>query len=269
MSKELTTKASNEALEMLRQSYPLEQGFTRVLFPRIGLVSQDKTSGKGKLMKVVAEAGTFFTEHQTDELDEEGKKIWEKSDIGTTFEGIILFQRKQLRFYDSATETYTSSPVYDTDEEVLPLFCNKQEVDRGTPVELKGRKIYKGKSAKGKDISKLEENRILYVLYNDEVSQLNLRGTSMYAFMTYARKNLPPSVLTEFGSEPKEHGSISWSQMTFKAVRALNAKEVEDVQEKIDEIKEGVAQEKGFFAAKAESEDEADKDLKKLGGKDF
>jgi hypothetical protein len=264
-TKEITTAASNEALELLRQSYPVEQGFTRTMFPRLGLVSQDKTEGKGKAMKVIAEAGTFYTEKQTEELDEDGKKIWDKADVGTSVEGIILFQRKQLRFYDSATETYTSSPIYDTDDEVIPLFCNKQEVDKGTPTELRGREIYKGQSAKGKPISKLEENRILYVLLNDEVYQLNLRGTSMYAFLTYARKTLPPAVLTSFGSEQKEHGSISWSQMTFKAVRNLDAKEIADVQEKINEIKEGVAAEKGFYASK----NVADDDMKQLAGKSF
>lgn len=257
---EVSTHVSEEALALLRESYPVEQSVNRILLPRIGLVSQDKTEGKGKAMKVVQEAGTFYIERQTDEINEEGKKVWAKEDIGTSFEGIILFQRKQLRFYDSATESYTSSPIYDNDDEIVPLFKDKQEVDRAKPSELKARKEYKGVSAKGKAISKLEENRILYVLKDGEVFQLNLRGTSMFAFMAYAKKVLPPSVLTSFGSEPKENGSIAWSQMTFRAMRHLDESEVTDIHAKIVDIKDAIVREKAQYV----TDDSGDKDMQNL-----
>lgn len=244
----LSTAVSEESLALLRESYPVETTFQRIMLPRLGLVSQDVTEGKGKAMKVVTEAGTFYTEKQTDELDENDKKIWEKEEIGIGIEGIVLFQRKQLRFYDSSNETYTSSPIYDNDEEVIPLFCNKQEVDRGTPAELKAKEEYQGLSAKGKPISKLEDNRILYVLYNGEVYQMNLRGTSMYAFKKYASTTLPNSVVTAFGSEAKENGSISWSQMTFQVSRQLNQKEANDIIKRVQEIKEAIMAEKGQYA---------------------
>lgn len=246
-NQEIAVRPSEEALAALKNSYPMDLGFTRTLLPRISFASQDVTEGKGKAMKVIAEAGTFFTEVQTDEKDEEGKNVWEKNEIGGAMQGIILFQRKQLKFFDG--EKYTSSPVYDTDDEVLPLFKDKKEVDRGTPKELKARPQYQGKSAAGKDISKLEDNRLLYVLYEGKVHQLSLRGTSMYAFREYARNVLPPAVLTEFKSEPQEKGSIAWNQMTFEKIRDLDANEIADVQSRVDEIRNSIAEEKAYFAS--------------------
>lgn len=260
-TKELANVLSEEQLAIIRDSYPVEQSVTRMLLPRLAMYSQDVVEGKGKAAKVTSEAGTFYTEHQTDEKDENGKNVWEREEIGTGFEGIIVFQRRQLRFYDSANETYTSSPIYDNDEQIIPLFSNKKEVDRGTPAELKARKQYQGLSAKGKAISKLEENRVLYVLYNDELYQLTLRGTSMFAFMTYARKTLPPSVLTKFGSESKENGSIAWNQMTFEPVRPITQDEGALVQEKMAEMKEAVNAEKAFYSNKQESKPESVDDI--------
>src|ERR1035437_7623570 len=172
MSKELVTKLNEEQLVQLENSYPVETSFNRILLPRLSMISQDKTEGKGKAMKVVAEAGTFQTEVQTEEVDENGKKVWEKKELGTEIEAVILYERKQLRFYDSANENYTSSPIYDNEDQIVPLFCDKAEVARGTPAELKAIPAYQGLSAKGKPISKLEENRILYVLLDEVVYQM-------------------------------------------------------------------------------------------------
>lgn len=257
----LATVPSTEALAELRDAFPAEQGFTRIQLPRLGMFAQDQTEGKGKAMKVTTEAGTFFTDKQTEEEDDDGKKIWEKEEIGTEIEGIIFFQRKQLRSYDETTETYTSSPVYDTEDQVIPLFTNKAEVARGTPAELKARPEYQYEKD-GKIKSKLEDNRILYVLYEGEVYQMNLRGSSMYSYMTYARKVLPPSVLTVMSSEAKEKGSIAWNQMTFTEKRKLSAKEVEEVTEKLKEVQEGVKLEKDFYASMAASSAKAKDDLK-------
>lgn len=242
----LSTQLSDKTAEMLANSFPVEASFNRVLLPRLSMASQDVTEGKGKAMKVVTEAGTFFTEKQTDEKDENGKNLWEKIEVGTELEIIIFFRRKQLKFFDG--EKYTSSPVYDTDDQVIPLFRDKQEVDRGTPPELKSRKEYQGLSAKGKPVSKLEENRVLYVLYEGEIYQMNLRGMSMYAFMTYAKANNPSTVLTSIASEAKKNGAIAWNQMTFKVSRPLNEKEGQEILGHIKEVVEGIKQEKQFYA---------------------
>lgn len=239
-----------ELVQQLRESYPFDPSALRIQLPRISMLSQDKTeitgTGKNKKITVLEAAGTFFKEMQTEELDEEGKKKWSKDELGDEIEGIILYQRKQLRMYDENTELYTSSPVFDSNEETVPLFCNKAEVTRGTVAELKAKYQYQDKEGKTK--SKLEDNKILYVLYEDEVYQVNLRGSSMYAYMAYARKVTPPAVLTRFSSEAREKGDIEWNQMTFEALRSLNTKELKMTLEKVEEIRNSIAVEKASFA---------------------
>lgn len=239
---------SAEALAILNQEFPKERGFTRVLLPRLGMYSQDQTEGKGKSMVVTQEAGTFYIERETEEVNEEGKKVWVKEVIdGKSIEAIIVYSRKQLRYYDEANETYHSSPIFDTDDETVVLFHDKKEIARGTPAELKARPEYQV-TKDGKTRSKLEDNKILYVLYNDELYQLNLRGTSMYAYSDFARKTNPSVVLTEIGTEAMEKGSISWTKMLFGIKRALNADEVDTVIAKIQEIKSAISAEKSFYA---------------------
>ena len=250
MTKELTTKLSEEQLQQLENSYPVETSFNRILLPRLGMVSQDQTEGKGKAMKVVTEAGTFFIENQTEELDENGKKVWERKELGSSIEAVILYERKQLRFYDSANENYTSSPIYDADDQIVPLFCDKAEVARGTPAELQALPQFQGLSAKGKPISKLEINRILYVLLDEVVYQMTLRGSSMYSFLTYKKATKPNTVVTKMGSEAKENGAIAWNQMTFEVVRSITAKEFDTVMSHINEITAAVEMEKAFYGKK-------------------
>lgn len=264
--KEVALVASDKELATVGAEFPSEPQFSRVLLPRLGLISQDKTEGKGKAMKVVAEAGTFYIEKQTEETDEDGKKIWEREEIGTNLEAIILYQRKQLRMYDEKTEKYTSSPVYDSEEEIIPIFCDKQEVGKGTPAQLQAKYLYTPKGS-DKQKSALEANRIVYVLYQGEVFQLNLRGTSMYSYLSYARKVTPNTVVTKFDSIAKENGDIAWNQMIFEALRKLSPQEVKDVRKAIEEIKQGISQEKGFFAGQAgavASEQKAQKDFDAL-----
>ena len=262
----------------LAESFPVEDGFTRTRFPRLGLVSQDiieetiNPKTKKKEIKVITEAGTFFTDVATDKeedvFDDNGKKtgtkkVWQRDELGTEIEGIILFRRKQLRMYDESTETFTSSPVYDNDDEIIPLFCNKAEVERGTPAELKAK--YQFTDDAGKVKTKLEENRILYVIFKDEVYEMSLRGTSMYAFMTYARKVTPPAVLTKFSSEAKEKGKIKWNQMSFVADRDLSESEAQDVLARVNEIKAKLEAEKGGYAAKLSTTEFTEKEKKELG----
>lgn len=247
-TQEVAVAATEESIALLRSQFPVEQGFQRTFLPRLGMVSQDQTEGKGKAMKVTTEAGTFYTEKQGDREDEEtGKKLWVKHEIGSEIEGVILYQRRQLSYYDEGSQSYTSSPVYDTDEDIVPLFLDKKEVARGTPAELKKKYEYTDKDGKVK--SNLKDNRILYVLYDGQVYQMNLHGSSMYAWMNYSRKVLPPAVLTRFSSEEKENGAIAWNQMTFTAVRNLSEDEVSDIMFRVAEIKQGVEAERAWYAS--------------------
>jgi len=247
-TKEISKPADSDVLAQLNAGYPSEPGALRIQLPRLGMVSQDKTEGKGKAMKVVAEAGTFFTENQGDEVDENGKKVWVKNELGKSIEGIILFKRKQLRYYDAATETYTSSPIYDSDEEEIRLFSNKKEVGRGTPEELKKQYVYQGSD--GKERSKLEDNRVLYVLYEGDVYQMNLRGSSMYSLMAYERRGNPSGVITSFSSTAESKGTTEWNKMSFDVVRGLNQEEALDVLKRQNEIRIAIAAEKQSYAPK-------------------
>lgn len=250
--KEITVYASPEKLATISDSFPVEQSLNRMFFPRVGLYSQDQTeetknpkTGK-KEIKVITEAGTFYIENQLDTVNSEtGKREWEKVEVGTEIEGIILYFRKQLKFYDG--EFYTSSPIYDTDDETIPLFKDKKEVDRGTPAELKARAIYQGKTAAGKPTSKLEENKVLYILIGDKTYQTNIRGGSRYAFDHYKKLVMPPTVLTKIISEAKENGAIKWNQMVFNAVRSITAEEAELVENQIDNIRSNVMAEKAAY----------------------
>lgn len=224
--------------------YPKEVGgFTRIQLPRIAFASQNVTEGKGKAMTVVYEAGTFFTERQTDELDAEGKKKWSKEEIGSALEGTIVYHRYQLSFYDEATEKYTSSPIFDSMDEVIPLFKDKKQIAKGTPAELKAQ--YQFVDTDGKTKSRLKDNRILYVLKDGELFQLNLHGSSMFSFLKYSRTVNPATVLTAFSSEPQQKGTTEWNMMTFKPTRSLDNTELLEVVTKVREIKEAIAAEKG------------------------
>jgi len=263
-TKEVATAASPEVLSQLTQSYPVEQSAMRIILPRISMASQDKTEGKGKAMRVVTEAGTFFIESETDEINEDtGKKVWAKDEIGRSFEGIVVFKRKQLRYYDESTETYTLSPVYDNDDDVVPLFSNKKEVAKGTPKELKARPEY-AYEKDGKVKSKLEDNRILYVLSAGELYQMSLRGSSMYSFMSYERQTNVPTVLTEFSSEPQEKGTICWNKMTFKPLRTLSAEEAKLAVEKREMIITAIKIEKSSYEAKEAVGKKADDELDEM-----
>lgn len=270
MKKELSTSISQDTLAALNASFPVETSFQRAIFPRISMVAQDRREGKGKSMTVVTEAGTWLLENQTEDINPEtGKQAWVKEELGKSFEGVIIFQRRQLRHFDEATNMYTSSPIYDNDTEVIPLFRDKKEVARGTAAELKALKEYMTVDAKTmKPKSKLEGNKILYILYpfdteSSVIHQCTLRGSSMYAFQAFARKTNIPTVLISFSSEAKEKGSIQWNQATFTPVRKLTEEEAVFVLSKVREIRDGIEQEKGYFN-KSKSDLAADADMRAL-----
>lgn len=251
---------SEETLALLRNEFPVDAAFERKYPPRISLLSQDKTeevknpkTGK-KEINVIAEAGTFSIERQSDDVDEvTGKKLWEKTEIGTELEGIILFNRKQLRYYDKTTDSFIQSPIYDQDDEIIPLRSNGAEIDRGTPKELQAK--YPGLSAAGKPKSKLEDYRILYVLFKEEdrdpeMYEIAIRGTSMYAYRDYVKVARPsvPAVITSFGSEYQKNGATEWHKMTFAVVRPITAVEANQVLALTQDLKAGIAEQKAFFA---------------------
>lgn len=260
--KEIMNVASESDIAVLKESFPTERGNSRISLPRIGMYSQDKFEGKGKAAKLVEEAGVFYTEKPGEELNEAGKPIWEKTELGKTIEAIILFKRYKLTHFETSLG-FTSSPVYDSQDEILPLFRDKKEVDKGTIAELKARKEYQGKTAKGKPTSKLEDKRVLYLLYKGEAYQMELGGSSKYSYLTYEKSTLPPSVLTKFSSEAKENGAVAWNQMTFIPIRPLNGDEATDVVARVTEIKETIVAEKSQYVTQSAEDKNADEEFVK------
>lgn len=248
MTTEIQTTLTDEQRALLGQLTPQEQGFTRISLPRIGMYSQDKFEGKGKSAVLVKEAGMFYLELPPETKDGE----WKKMEIGTSMEGVVLYHRKQLSYYDNATEKYTSSPIYDTPDDVIPLFMDGKEVHRGTTAELKAKYAYTDPDD-GKVKSKLEDMRILYILKDGQVYQMSLRGSSMWAFSKYAKSCLVSSVLTSFNSEAKENGSIAWNQMTFDAMREITPDEANLVIDNLQKITTSIAEEKAYFASLAQN----------------
>ncbi len=247
MSKQITT-INQDLINQITNNMPMENSIHRLSLPRLGMFSQDQVEGKGKSMVVTAEAGTFYIEKATDEVDENGKKVWIKEELGKEIEATVVYYRKQLSMYDSATEKYTNSAVYDNDTDIIPLFCDKKEIAKGTQSELKAKyKFIDPKDNKTK--SKLQDMKILFVLHKGEVYQLNLKGTSMFSFMTYLRNSIPSTVLTTFNSEAKEQGTTSWNMMSFKTKRPLDNDELQTVIDFQTEIKDSVRNEKEFYAS--------------------
>lgn len=251
---QVTTTLTDEQRALLGQMTPQEQGFTRIQLPRLGMYSQDKFEGKGKNAVLVKEAGMFYTEVEQSSTDAEGKvtKEWVKNEIGTSMEGVVLYHRKQLSYYDNATEKYTSSAVYDSADDIIPLFLDGKEIARGTTAELKAKYAYTDPDD-GKVKSKLEDMRVLYILKDGQAYQMTIRGSSMWAFSKYAKSVLVSAVLTRFNSEAKENGSIAWNQMTFDAVREITSDEASVVIDNVQKIATSIADEKAYFASLAQS----------------
>src|ERR1035437_9488991 len=107
MKKEIA-KLSDEQLQILNESYPVNTDESRLLLPRFGMLAKDITeevgTGKNKKINVIQPSGTFFTERDEGNVNEEtGKKVWTKTFIdGETVDVIISFHRRQLRKYDSS-----------------------------------------------------------------------------------------------------------------------------------------------------------------------
>lgn len=247
-NEEIITIADEALLAQLTAAYPQEAGVNRLLLPRLTFKSQDVMEGTGKAKKVVVEAGTFFTEKMTDDKDENGKPVWEKEELGLEIEGFIVYRRKQLRFYDEPNDTFYSTPVYDDVNDILPLFKGKEKHATGTTADLK--KLFEFVNEEGKTRSKLEDNVVLYIMYEGELYQMGLRGSSMYSFKDYERKASPSvsAVLTHFSSQPQEKGSIQWNQMTFTALRTVTTEEAHAILAHQAEIKHHIELERAYYA---------------------
>lgn len=263
---------SEEELALLRESFPIIEGGKRVVLPILGMLSKDLTeesgTGKKKTIKVIEAAGTFFKNYDTgdEETGEDGKvkKIWKKDYLGEEIDVIIVFHRRQLRIFDSSLNKFISSPVYDTADQVIPLFLDGREIARGNQEQLQA--LYPAVSEKGKKTSKLKEEKILYVLYENEMYQVKLTTSSKWAFQDYARKVGPATVVTKIGSIEETFGTNTYRKMTFTNKRLINASELKLIKENQTGLKETVESDRVFFLNRASIESKADKDFDALPG---
>jgi len=255
MSKKELATLSEEQLAILNESFPVGEESTRLSLPKFGMLSKDITeesgTGKNKKIKVIEAAGTFFTEKDEGEVNEEGKKVWTKTFIeGETVDVQIVYFRHQLRFYDKSLAKFISTPVYDTADQVLPLYLDKQVIKRGTEKELQA--LYPKLTQKGKPSSSLDKKTILYVLYKGEMYQFELSVSSGWEFSSYKRKVNPSTVVTTLSSTEEQAGSNVYRKINFNIARPITADEFNPVKEAVDQIKTQVESDSRFLLASGE-----------------
>lgn len=254
-TKEVAAPISAELAAQIMGNIPVEEGYQETQFPRINFVSKDvteekKVAGK-KVIDIITEAGTFVKEV----YDPESKEF-NKEELGKTIDVTFVFERKQLKHY-SESEGYTSSPIFDTDEDIIPLFNNKKTVARGTAPELCAKADYT-EIVEGKKRSTLKEEKILYVLYEGEMHQMAIRGSSGWNFSKYKKGERISLVVTTIDSEEAENGSNRYSKMIFSKARDLNGTEAMEVLEYQNEIKGGIADKNAYFAKFKVDDEEKD-----------
>lgn len=248
---------SAEELSVLDNSYPVSEESNRISLPKFGMLSKDiveeSGTGKNKKIKVIEAAGTFYTEKDLGETNEEtGKKQWTKEFVGESAELIVCFERKQLRKFDKGLNKFISSNVYDNKEQIISLFLDKQVIKKGTPDTLQS--MYPALTAKGKPTSDLKEETILFVIYKGELHQFTLSQSSKYEFKNYKKGLNPSTVLTLVtGSEDRTAGSNTYKATLFTNVRNITAEELALVQEFQGTLKDKVESDAKYFLESAKA----------------
>lgn len=266
MSKKQTSLAlSEDQLALLNSSFPVGEESNRLSLPKFGMLSKDITeetgTGKNKKIKVIEAAGTFYTEKDQGETNEEGKKVWTKTFLeGETVDVQIVYFRHQLRFYDKSLEKFISTHIYDTADQVLPLYLDKQIIKRGTEKELQA--LYPKLTQKGKPSSSLDKKTILYVLYEGEMYQFELSVSSGWEFSGYKRKVNPSTVVTTLSSTEEQAGSNVYRKINFNIKRPITSDEFGGVKEAVDQVKAQVENDSRFLLASGE--DKAEEDYKNM-----
>ncbi len=255
--------ADADELALLNEAFPTVES-NRVILPRMGMLSKDITeesgTGRNKKIKVIEASGTFFTE--VVDGDEVKKEFIE----GAEQDFIIVFHRKQLKYFDKGLEKFISSPIFDNDEQIVPLYLDKRVIAKGTKAELQAK--YPAISQKGKPTSDLKEYKILYVVYEGVLYQMNISITSGWAFSKYAGSfkdnTSPATVITSIGSEEETNGSNTYSKMTFTKGRTINGEEIEFVKAHQATLRDMAQSSSDYFlreGAKLLEDAKADKEL--------
>lgn len=262
MKKELT----ETQLATLNELYPVSDESNRLTLPRFGMLSKDivkeEGTGKKKKIEVVQAAGTFFTESDEGEINEDGKKVWTKRFIeGEEVDVQIIYHRRQLRKFDSSLEKFISSPIFDNGEQQICLYLDKQVIKRGTQKELQA--LYPALTQKGKPTSDLKEEVILYVIYEGVLYQANISQSSKWEFKSYSKTVNPSAVITTLSSKEETFGKNTYRKIIFTKKRMINNEEFQPVSENQKIIKEQVESDSKFYLQSGETS-KAESDFDKL-----
>lgn len=258
-TKKVEEKIGAEELALLDQSYPTQEDGDRLTLPRLGMLSKDiieeTGTGKNKKITVVEAAGTFYTESDLGETNDEGKKVWTREYIkDEEIDVVITFHRKQLRRFDASLEKFISSPFYDTDDQIIPLYLDRQVIKRGTRQQLQS--MYPALTQKGKPTSDLKEDIILFVIYKDQLYQLNLSQSSKYEFLNYKKTVNPSTVVTTLGTKEETFGANTYRKLTFKNKELITKSIFEQVKESQTILKNQVQLDAAFMLNSGETTDE-------------
>lgn len=254
-SKEVITEASAEALAALAAMFPQDEVINRRQFPKLTFKSQTVLDEDEET--ILVKAGTFFIERPTEEEDTDGKKVWEKVDLGKELDGHIILHRKKLQYWDADNEEFISSPIFDDNSELVSLFKAGDYITSGTVAELKAafpemKKYTDKKTGEEKEYmgSKLKDATVLYVLVNGELLELTIQGTSRKSWLGYLKTTAVPTVITHFTSSPQKVGSTKWNQMEFKANGTPSADQAALGIATLTELLDGIRMEKEYYAKK-------------------
>ncbi len=263
INNEITTEQINE----LNLAYPISEDSNRLQLPRFGCISKDIVeetgSGKNKKITIIQPSGTFFTEKDEGEVNEDGKKVWTKTYLEGEMQDVqIVYHRRQLRKFDSSLEKFISSPIFDNGEQIIPLYLDKQIIQRGTQAQLQ--KLYPALTQKGKPTSDLREETILYVIYNGELHQMNLSQSSKWEFKLYAKSINPSTVVTTLGSVEETFGKNTYRKVTFKSAGLINRDQFEVVKENQTILKATVESDQKFFLAAGTPDKDFDKEAAEI-----
>ena len=259
MPKKKIDSASETALASLLASlanmFPASDSFDRVQFPKMVFKSQTELDDEDK---VLVKGGTMFVDRMTEEVDEDGKTLFDRTELGSKVDGHIIFHRKRLQMWDGDNEDFYSSPLYDKATDVVPLFKGREFVQAGTPAKLK--KLYpkeveyvdsKTCELKSFTVSELNEVPVLYVVVDNELFELTINGrSSIKQWKAYLKKTAVPTTITQFHSSKQTKGSNKWNQMEFKALRDPSKEEAEKAIEIGHDLLKGIEMEKEYYATK-------------------
>lgn len=188
--------------------------------------------------------GTFVRRNPA---EKKGDK-WEKKEIGQTFNGVIVRVRLSLSEYNPNYRRETNE--YDNIKEKAMLWETnagvRSKIAEGTPEEL--RKAYPN----------LRARRILYLVVNDELVKLTVKGSGLGKLFKYFQEFGSNQHLFEFytefhpSKEENKAGMGYWALQPLRGAKLTDA-ELESIAGHITNVSENLKRFKEFYGDKPEA----------------